>query len=448
MNWNILKTSGFLLFLLTFFVGCSNIHPGYEKTKSGIYYQVISQVDSLKDMKADSGQFYIMEMNYGTADSLMFKSELLPDKVVKMPFRQKEFDGDVWEALSLFSKGDSANFIIRADTFFLKTTRASEVPELFLEKNEVHFSIKILNIQSQEEIEAELAAFANARRFAEPIEIAKFRAENNWTPEALESGLFFKKIKNGTGRKVKEGMFLTFDFEIRHLDGAMVYSSIEASYPGSFEYGKRFDTEGFMQAMGMMSQGDEVELIIPSELAFGEAGRPGMIEPYTPLHYYVRLTGVKTKAEYDVEVEAKRKNDEAQKVALKMQEASILAKYIADNEITVEPTASGLYFISTLQGEGEQAVAGNKVKVHYTGTLLDGTKFDSSVDRDEPFEFVLGQGQVIKGWDEGIAMLKVGGKATLILPSSMAYGERQAGAIIKPFSPLKFDVELIAIIKE
>jgi len=232
------------------------------------------------------------------------------------------------------------------------------------------------------------------------------------------------------------------------LDGSMVYSSIDANYPGSFEYGKQFDTEGFMQAMGMMRQGDEVELIIPSALAFGEAGRQGMIEPYTALHYFVRLTNVRTKAENDLEIEAKRKNEEAQKVALKMQEASTLAKYIADNEITVEPTASGMYFISTLDGEGEQAVAGNKVKVHYTGTLLDGTKFDSSVDRDAPFEFVLGQGQVIKGWDEGIAMLKVGGKATLILPSSLAYGERSAGAIIKPFSPLKFDVELLEIIKE
>ncbi|MCD6179006.1 MAG: FKBP-type peptidyl-prolyl cis-trans isomerase [Bacteroidales bacterium] len=197
-----------------------------------------------------------------------------------------------------------------------------------------------------------------------------------------------------------------------------------------------------------MRQGDEVELLIPSSLALGEKGRPGMVEPYTALHYFVRLTDVKTKAEHEAELEAKRKNEAAKLEAARLQEASVLAKYIADNEITVEPTASGLYFISTLEGDGEQAVAGDKVKVHYTGTLLDGTKFDSSVDRGQAFEFVLGQGKVIKGWDEGIAMMKVGGKATLILPSSLAYGERQAGALIKPYSPLKFDVELLDIIKE
>lgn len=448
MNWKILKTSGVFLFLVTFFVGCNNPHPGFKKTKSDIYYQVISQVDSLKDMKADSGQFYVMEMNYGTADSLLFKSDLLPGKIVKMPFRKKAFDGDVWEALSLFSKGDSAHFIIRADSFFLKTTRAPEVPEIFKKDNEVHFFIKIKDLQTKEQMDAEQAAYVNARRYAEPIEIAKFLADNQWTLEPLESGLYFNKIKSGNGPKVKDGMFLTFDFEIRNLDGSLIYSSIEANYPGSFEYGKRFDTEGLMQALSMMRQGDEVELINPSSLAFGEAGRPGMIEPYTPLHYFVRLTSVQTKAEHEKELEAKRKQEEAQKEALKMQEPSIIAKYIADNEITVKPTESGLYFISTQEGTGEQPVAGDKVKVHYTGTLLDGTKFDSSLDRDQPFEFVLGQGQVIKGWDEGIMMMKVGGKATLILPSSIAYGDRQAGAVIKPYSPLKFDVELLEIVKD
>jgi peptidylprolyl isomerase len=83
--------------------------------------------------------------------------------------------------------------------------------------------------------------------------------------------------------------------------------------------------------------------------------------------------------------------------------------------------------------------------VHYTGRLLDGTKFDSSLDRNEPIEFKLGQGMVIKGWDEGIALLKVGGKALLIIPSNLAYGSRGAGGVIPPFSPLTFEVELVSV---
>src|SRR5690606_11185362 len=98
------------------------------------------------------------------------------------------------------------------------------------------------------------------------------------------------------------------------------------------------------------------------------------------------------------------------------------------------------------EGNGTQAKAGDKVTVHYTGTLLDGTKFDSSVDRDQPFEFTLGQGQVIPGWDEGIAMMKEGGKAKLVIPSNLAYGANpRPGGPIQPFSTLVFDVELIKV---
>jgi FKBP-type peptidyl-prolyl cis-trans isomerase len=98
-------------------------------------------------------------------------------------------------------------------------------------------------------------------------------------------------------------------------------------------------------------------------------------------------------------------------------------------------------------GTGPAAVAGDKVRVHYTGTLLDGTKFDSSRDRDEPFEFVLGQGMVIKGWDEGVAGMKKGGKRKLTIPSDMAYGKRGSPPVIPPDAPLLFDVELVEIVK-
>ena len=95
-------------------------------------------------------------------------------------------------------------------------------------------------------------------------------------------------------------------------------------------------------------------------------------------------------------------------------------------------TESGLAYIMVKEGSGIQAENGKTVSVHYTGKLTDGTKFDSSLDRNQPIEFVLGQGRVIKGWDEGISYLKVGGKATFIIPSDLAYGERGAGGVIPP----------------
>lgn len=97
------------------------------------------------------------------------------------------------------------------------------------------------------------------------------------------------------------------------------------------------------------------------------------------------------------------------------------------------------------KGTGAEAVAGKTVTVHYTGWLTDGKKFDSSLDRGQPFTFALGAGQVIRGWDQGVAGMKVGGKRKLTIPSSLGYGERGAGGVIPPNATLVFDVELLGV---
>ena len=106
-------------------------------------------------------------------------------------------------------------------------------------------------------------------------------------------------------------------------------------------------------------------------------------------------------------------------------------------------TASGLQIKVLVVGTGEAATAGKTAVVHYTGWLLDGTKFDSSVDRGTPFEFALGAGRVIKGWDEGVATMNIGGKVELIIPPDLAYGASGAGGAIPANATLKFEVELL-----
>src|SRR5438477_13141124 len=111
-------------------------------------------------------------------------------------------------------------------------------------------------------------------------------------------------------------------------------------------------------------------------------------------------------------------------------------------------TKSGLKYVELKEGTGDEAKAGQVVEVHYTGWLKDGTKFDSSKDRNKPFQFPLGAGRVIKGWDEGVAGMKVGGKRKLIIPPELAYGKRGAGnGLIPPDAELTFEVELLAIKK-
>lgn len=112
-------------------------------------------------------------------------------------------------------------------------------------------------------------------------------------------------------------------------------------------------------------------------------------------------------------------------------------------------TASGLQYLDTTEGSGQEAKAGQDVSVHYTGWLYkdgeQGAKFDSSRDRNSPFEFSLGAGMVIKGWDEGVQGMKVGGQRTLIIPAALGYGARGAGGVIPPNATLKFDVELLGV---
>ena len=120
-------------------------------------------------------------------------------------------------------------------------------------------------------------------------------------------------------------------------------------------------------------------------------------------------------------------------------EQTAIKEYVEENNITVEPKYSGLYYIETKAGTGADADGGDEVRVKYTGTFLDGEEFDSGI-----YPFILGAGRVIKGWDEGISYMKEGGKATLLIPSSLGYGAYGSDRI-PGYSPLLFDVELLDV---
>lgn len=140
---------------------------------------------------------------------------------------------------------------------------------------------------------------------------------------------------------------------------------------------------------------------------------------------------------------AKAPDKEATKSAAAPKKADAASKESKEKEAAVQTTASGLKYTDLVVGQGASPKAGKKVTVHYVGTLKDGKKFDSSRDRGQPFSFTIGVGQVIKGWDEGVMSMKVGGKRKLIIPAALGYGDRGAGNVIPPGAELHFEVELL-----
>ncbi|MDO9254548.1 MAG: FKBP-type peptidyl-prolyl cis-trans isomerase, partial [Bacteroidales bacterium] len=370
-----------------------------------------------------------------------------------------EFKGDVYEALGILHKGDSATFIINAKDFFLKTAKYPQLPEGIDSTTMLYFDVKLLNVETMEQRQKAEMAKAEKFKTEEPAKIQAYLTKNKVTVSPSDSGIYIIVQNPGSGRGIVKTDFVKINLTVSSIEGKKIFSTLDQNQPISFEYGKPFDTKGFDLAIATMKKGSKATVVIPSAMGFGEQGRKDqsgqdIFAPYSPVVYDIEVLDLKTKAENDKAVkleEAIKKKEEAikKKAAAEalVKEPNLIQQYLKDNKITAKPTASGLYYIEKVAGKGAKAKAGDKVKVHYTGKLLNGKVFDSSLTRKPvaPFEFTIGQGQVIPGWDEGIAMMSAGAKATILVPSKLGYGERGAGEDIPAYSPLVFDVELISI---
>ena len=207
--------------------------------------------------------------------------------------------------------------------------------------------------------------------------------------------------------------------------------------------------------MAMMHKGDSASFIVNIDSTFRTFfGQPAMPSQYLPtdvMRFEIKMKDFCSEKEFALRQSNEIKAQMSQRIEQMKtnnpeeteKAAQALAAFLKKNKINVEPTESGLYYVMTEEGNGEKPEVGQLVTVHYTGKLLDGTVFDSSVERDQPFQFPLGLGRVIAGWDEGIALMSKGEKGVLYIPYYLAYGDRGAGGDIKPFDNLMFEVELI-----
>jgi len=254
------------------------------------------------------------------------------------------------------------------------------------------------------------------------------------------SGLkYMFHVENEDSTKVNMYDIVTVYMNYRTQD-SILFEGKQNKIP--FQIIPRFEGD-LMDGILLMHNGDSATFAMETKVFFekmmGYPEVPAELAAFNELFFDIKV----------IEIKPENEMQKASRLAMeerKNSEELEITKYVTENQITVTPTASGLYYILVTEGTGAQAVAGKKVKVHYTGTFLNGEKFDSSYDRNEPIEFSLGRGQVIPGWDEGIGMMKVGGKARFIVPSKLGYGDQDRGPI-KAFTPLAFEVELVDVEK-
>lgn len=441
MNRKILLTS-LLAGMIAMFLSCAGEHPDFKKTKSGIFYKM--HIENQSGEPVQQGDMLNMDMVYRTDDSVLFSS-IKNQQPMSLPLMEKQYEGDIYEALALLKVGDSATFILDAEAFFLQTAGMQQLPDFIEPGSKLYFDVKLNSARSETEIEDERQQQMEIREGLEPQELAEYLETNNITVSPTESGIYIIEHEKGSGPVVNEGDRIKAHFNISTVTGSQLYSSYETGEPMDIEIGRRFDNEGVTEALATMRKGTKATVIVPSELAFGREGRGDMVPPYTTMVYEIEVVDRTTKEEFEKQQQQQEREMKQREEQSRAGEKGNIEKYMQENNLEGAPTATGLYYIEQVKGDGPKPEAGQKVKVHYTGTLLDGSKFDSSVDRGEPFEFQLGMGQVIKGWDEGIAMMNVGSKGLLIVPFDLAYGSRDMGARIPAYSTLVFEVELLGV---
>jgi FKBP-type peptidyl-prolyl cis-trans isomerase FkpA len=259
-------------------------------------------------------------------------------------------------------------------------------------------------------------------------------------------GALVKIFTNGPGDKIKLNDVITFDVLQKTEKDSVLFSSYTLGHPLKIQVQPSQNAGDLMDVFPLLTAKDSAYVKVPSDSVFKghEDQRPPFLPKGSSLVFILKIGKVQSLDDAMSEV--------------KTVEITSANKYIADHKLTVTTTPSGLKYVITQPSLKHKPLSGDTLLVNYTGRTIDGKVFDSSIQAEaqkaglqqgdrkyEPIKVVVGQGQVIKGWDEGLLLLNEGSKAEFIIPSSLGYGAEGAGSDIAPYSTLVFDVELVKI---
>ena len=287
----------FLLVAITSFA-CSSKFSGYDKADSGLYYKIYKI--SKDTVKPRIGDWVSLDMKYTYKtkgkDTTLFDSKKQAGAPVRFQIPRSDFKGDIYEGIRMLSAGDSAAFIISADSLFLKTFKMAKRPPIIDSNSYITFYIHLLTVDSPDNL-----------RKKEGESLQSYLSANKITTLPSPSGIYYIENTPGKGIKINTGCQVKLQFKVSLIDGKQIFSSYDRPEPISFEYGKRFDTPGLEEAVAQMKKGAKATVIVPSKMAFGEQGRGTIVPPYSALVYNVEVLDVLSKADFEKEQAAKKK---------------------------------------------------------------------------------------------------------------------------------------------
>ena len=442
---NILFSITVVILFATVIFSCSDSKfSDYTTADNGTLYKVHSRGND--STKALESEIVTVKLSYRLKDSVLFNSNTSENGTMRFPITKHLFKGDLYDALTLMGTGDSISFVVVADSFYLKSAALTKLPEFVEPGSHLIYDIKLLKHISGAEWQVELDQINKTKQKEEKVQLQQYLVKNKIFTDPTSTGLYFIPIKKGRGAKPDTGDMCQVYISVKELNSDDLLYSNFGERPMDVEYGKGFDTKGFREGLGMLQPGGSATLLVPSWIGVGSSGME-VVAPYTTLIYEVELLAIRSLEEVKKDRARYKKEQEAEKERLKEEEPLKISNYLKKNNITIEPTESGLYFKELIAGSGDYPVDGNSVTIQYIHYDLDGNILQSSYEDETPFTYIVGTGAVIKGWEEAVKLMRKGGKAWMLLPSSIGYGDYQRKKEVKPYSPLVFELELIDLKK-
>jgi FKBP-type peptidyl-prolyl cis-trans isomerase len=410
----------------------------YRRTENGAlmkFYEV-----NKNNEKPEVGDMVLIDVVQKVSDSVLFSSEMYGEPF-EIDVEEPSFVGDIMSALLSMHLDDHASLIFPIDSMFISI--GEMVPEFIVPGTITEMDIVLKEIIKKEDLENQIREEMSLRKSLEDSVLSAYF--NNDSYAITEDSLIVVNLKNVNDKYAKAGNIMKVYFTFQTLEGDTLLD-FTSGKPYELVFGDMALGQGFYEGLSLVSKGGEAEFVIPSSLAWGSEGFQDVILPYTSFKLNVKVFDIMTSDEYEKEQKMIQEKEEKENAQRLNDEPERIAKYLKDNDINVNPTASGLYYIEKETGNGQSPQVGNMVEVHYSIYDINNNLIESSLDYGQPIPFVYGENQMIQGIEEAVGYMKVGGKSRIIVPSQLGFGDIKIDENLPANSTLVIDLEFVDLL--